>query len=349
MTPGPSHGLTSRVGSFDTQDALYDLAWSERHENQLVVACGDGAVKLFDVGLDEFPVQAWQEHTREVYAVHWNLVAKDTFCSSSWDGCVKIVSSPPPPFHLNHPPAPKNGLVLNRRQYSPHRPASLVTLPTGSCTYSAAFSPHSPSLLSAVSSDARLRLFDLRAPTAHHCVLTLPTHAPHEPPAEALTHDWNKYREGVVAVAGVDRLVRTFDIRGASGGGDILAQGGVVGGADAAGKAGPGPLAVLAGHEYAVRRVAWSPHLPDVLLSAGYDMSVRAWSDGSAVGGVGPEPPRTIPAQAGGPRQLGRMDAHSEFVVGLDWCLFGAEGWCASCGWDERVLVWDVRSVMGPP
>ena len=65
------------------------------HENQLVAAVGDGSVKLFDVGLEpRFPVQSWQEHQREVYAVHWNLVAKDTFCSSSWDGCVKIVRLP---------------------------------------------------------------------------------------------------------------------------------------------------------------------------------------------------------------------------------------------------------------
>jgi len=80
---------------FDTQDSLYDLSWSETHENQLIVAAGDGSIKLFDIGLDEFPVQSWQEHKREVFAVHWNLVGKDTFCSSSWDGCIKIVNLPP--------------------------------------------------------------------------------------------------------------------------------------------------------------------------------------------------------------------------------------------------------------
>ena len=34
---------------FDTQDGLFDLSWSEIHENLLVVASGDGSVKLFDV------------------------------------------------------------------------------------------------------------------------------------------------------------------------------------------------------------------------------------------------------------------------------------------------------------
>lgn len=78
---------------FDTQDALYDLAWSEEHENQILVAAGDGSIKLFDVGINEFPVQSWQEHKREAFAVHWNLVSKDTFCSSSWDGTIKVVCS----------------------------------------------------------------------------------------------------------------------------------------------------------------------------------------------------------------------------------------------------------------
>ena len=38
--------------SFDTQDGLYDVAWSEIHENQLVSASGDGSVKLWDVLLN---------------------------------------------------------------------------------------------------------------------------------------------------------------------------------------------------------------------------------------------------------------------------------------------------------
>ncbi|KAH0541448.1 hypothetical protein FGG08_004057 [Glutinoglossum americanum] len=282
---------------FDTQDSLFDISWSESHENQLVVASGDGSIKLFDIGLNDFPVQSWQEHKREVFSVNWNLVAKDTFCSSSWDGTVKI--------------------------WSPSRPTSILTLPTHTCTYSSAYSPHAPHLLSSVSSDSHLRLFDLRSPpsASNHLALKIPIHTPPHAPSEALTHDWNKYRDTVIVVAGVDRLIRTFDIRAP----------------------GQGPLATLAGHEYAVRKVTWSPHLPDVLLSASYDMTCRVWTDGSALGsGKVPQGPAV---QIG--EELGRMPRHTEFVTGVDWCLFGAEGWCASCGWDERLLVWDVRAVMG--
>jgi peroxin-7 len=76
---------------FDTNDAIYDLAWSEINENQLVVACGDGSLKLFDIGMREFPVMMFHEHKREAFATAWNPVTKDNFISSSWDGTVKIV------------------------------------------------------------------------------------------------------------------------------------------------------------------------------------------------------------------------------------------------------------------
>jgi len=143
------------------------------------------------------------------------------------------------------------------------------------------------------------------------------------PPAELLTHDWNKYRSTILATGSVDKLIRTFDLRNPNA----------------------GPVAVLTGHDYAVRRVAWSPHLSDLLLTASYDMSCRVWTDGQAIG-VGQD---SLQGQAapGFGKELGRMDQHTEFATGVDWCLFGAEGWCASTAWDERVLVWDVRAVMG--
>ena len=37
---------------YDTQDGLYDVAWSEIHENQLVTASGDGSIRLWDVMLN---------------------------------------------------------------------------------------------------------------------------------------------------------------------------------------------------------------------------------------------------------------------------------------------------------
>lgn len=45
--------------------------------------------------------------------------------------------------------------------------------------------------------------------------------------------------------------------------------------------------------------------------------------------------------------QVGIMNRHTEFVTGVDWCLFGMGGWVASVGWDERVLLWDANMLTG--
>ena len=37
---------------YDAQDGLYDVAWSEIHENQLVSASGDGSIRLWDITLN---------------------------------------------------------------------------------------------------------------------------------------------------------------------------------------------------------------------------------------------------------------------------------------------------------
>lgn len=208
------------------------------------------------------------------------------------------------------------------------RNESIKTLPVGNCTYSAAFCPTNPSLISAVSSDSHLRIFDLRTPASarYHLTATIPVHAPPahhgiaggNAPAEILTHDWNKYRDTVVATAGVDRVIRTFDIRNPSA----------------------GPLSLMQGHEYAVRRLAWSPHSSDTLISASYDMTVRLWNDTAAQ----QQQPPMAPALG---QQLGVMNRHTEFVTGVDWCLFGMGGWVASVGWDERVLLWDSNMLRG--
>jgi peroxin-7 len=247
-------------------------------------------------------VAGWQEHAREVFSVHWNLIDKATFLSSSWDGTVKI--------------------------WTPERKESLMTLPVHSCVYSAQYSPHHPQIVTCVSRDSHLRVYDLRQkPSAqNHLTLAIPIHAPPKVPVagymqrspgptECLTHDWNKYRDSVLAAAGVDGVIRTFDLRNPSG-----------------------PVNFLPGHDYAVRKLSWSPHLSDVLLSASYDMTCRVWTDGSNVD------PGANGMAVG--RELGRMDRHTEFAMGVDWCLFGAEGWCTTCAWDERVLVWDVRDFM---
>jgi len=65
----------------------------------------------------------------------------------------------------------------------------------------------------------------------------------------------------VLASAGVDKTVKVWDCRMVK-----LGEGAGVGGTCEI---------ALQGHEYAIRKVQWSPHRPDVLATASYDMTCR--------------------------------------------------------------------------
>ena len=87
----PATNCMAEVRSFLTQDGLYDCAWNEMNEHQVVSASGDGSVKLWDVtSRDNFPIRRYHEHTQEVSGVDWNLVTKQHFVTASWDNTIKL-------------------------------------------------------------------------------------------------------------------------------------------------------------------------------------------------------------------------------------------------------------------
>jgi peroxin-7 len=67
----------------------------------------------------------------------------------------------------------------------------------------------------------------------------------------------------VLASAGVDKVTRVWDCR-------MLQRGEV-------GQVGGTCESQLLGHEYAVRKVQWSPHNADILATASYDMTCRMY------------------------------------------------------------------------
>lgn len=310
---GPDGSISNQI-SWETQDGLFDVAWSEIHENQVATALGDGLIKLFDITVGQFPVMNWKEHTREVFSVNWNLVDKTNFVSSSWDGQIKVWS----------PQRPESIMTLNTAQPGPEK---VNTLPlshqqqhqqgvnTSQCVYNATFSPHSPSTIISCSGSSRLQIWDIREPQP--LKLSFIAHSG----LEALSCDWNKYKSTVVASAGTDKSIRIWDLR------RIPANSGM-------NIRGPTPMNELLGHDFAVRKVQWSPHDAEELLSVSYDMTARVWRDESGNGG------RFVNGRGGRV-----MHNHKEFVIGCDYSLWGEPGWVTTTGWDEMVYVWDTKRV----
>ncbi|KZT41680.1 peroxin 7 [Sistotremastrum suecicum HHB10207 ss-3] len=297
LLPGSVNGLNIDK-QFDTQDGLFDVAWSEIHENQLAVASGDGSIKLFDVMINvregDLPIRIWHEHTREAFSVDWSNIRKDQFMSCSWEGSIKI--------------------------WTPELQRSVTTIPAHqACVYQALYSPHLPDIVASCSADGTLRIFDIRAPVSAQSLtnpvalpaLTVPGSA-----TELLTLDWNKYQQFYIATGGVDKVIRVWDCRMIRLGADANTSG------PGGGQIGGACEAYLAGHEYAVRKVNWSPHRADVLASASYDMTCRIWTTKQGV-------PSSL---------LYIHDAHSEFVSGCAWSLYD-EGILGTCAWDCRLNV----------
>ena len=265
---GLAPGTLQPIKAFDTQDGLFDVAWSENHENQLVVASGDGSVQLFDVNVPStFPIRKWKEHTKEAFSASWNLVTKDTFCTSSWDGSVKI--------------------------WHPNQQQSLFTLlGHRGCVYQAEHSPAHANVIASVAADGQLCLWDPtqgQTPVLSHQVSS----------TETLALAFNKYQPAEIYTSGVDLLINKWDTR-------MLNR----------------PVRVLRGHRYAIKKLSTSPFDGETVASSSYDMTTRVWRGETCVK---------------------VFDAHTEFVSGIDWSVFGvAPGFIATVGWDENVFVWRV-------
>ena len=69
------NGQLVESNSFLTQDGLFDLAWNESHENQCLVAQGDGSLRLFDIKLKDYPIAIYKEHQREVFSLIYSVVS----------------------------------------------------------------------------------------------------------------------------------------------------------------------------------------------------------------------------------------------------------------------------------
>ena len=179
LTP---NGSIVEVISFNTNDGLYDCAWSENNENILLSASGDGSLKIWDLFAPPLanPIRSLEEHTHEVSSVDSNPIRKDCFLSSSWDDSVKL--------------------------WTIDRPQSLRTFREHTyCVYNATWNPRHADIFASVSGDCTLRCWDVREPNA---ILVVPAHE-----YEILGCDWNKYNDSLIVTGSVDKSIRVWDVR----------------------------------------------------------------------------------------------------------------------------------------
>ncbi|XP_014389409.1 PREDICTED: peroxisomal biogenesis factor 7, partial [Myotis brandtii] len=167
--------------SFDWNDGLFDVTWSENNEHVLVTCSGDGSLQLWDTAKPTGPLQVYKEHTQEVYSVDWSQTrGEHLVVSGSWDQTVKL--------------------------WDPNVGKSLCTFRGHeSVIYSTIWSPHIPGCFASASGDQTLRIWDVKAAGVR---IVVPAHQ-----AEVLSCDWCKYNENLLVTGAVDCSLRGWDLR----------------------------------------------------------------------------------------------------------------------------------------
>uniref|UniRef100_A0A8C5P093 Peroxin-7 n=1 Tax=Jaculus jaculus TaxID=51337 RepID=A0A8C5P093_JACJA len=94
--------------SFDWNDGLFDVTWSENNEHVLVTCSGDGSLQLWDTAKATGPLQVYKEHTQEwdptvgnslctfrghesvIYSTIWSPHIPGCFASASGDQTLRV-------------------------------------------------------------------------------------------------------------------------------------------------------------------------------------------------------------------------------------------------------------------
>ncbi|XP_064103530.1 peroxisomal targeting signal 2 receptor-like [Macrobrachium nipponense] len=175
--------------------------------------------------------------------------------------------------------------------WDPKRERSLITLSGHEAlVYQAMWSPHIPGCIASVSGDRTLKIWNVRNGKSSITISACG--------GEVLTCDWCKYNKNIIATAGTDNAISVWDLRN-------TVQ----------------PVCRLAGHEYPLRRIKYSPFVESQLASVSYDFTTRVWD-------------YKLPAPC-----LAVHQKHTEFVYGLDFSNH-EEGLMADCAWDQTVGIY---------
>jgi peroxin-7 len=180
-TPGGGSSMRT-VCEFVTKDGCFDIAWSEKSDQIIAAATGDGSVKIFSSNHPGGrPVGVLTGHTAETYSVDWNIYSKDMICSASWDRSVCVWD-----------------VMVGQRVQVIRDHSSIV--------YEAKWNPRVDKLLASVGGDGMLNMYDVSAGRSVSRISGAHGN-------EILCLDFNKYRDHIIATGSVDRSIKVWDLR----------------------------------------------------------------------------------------------------------------------------------------
>jgi peroxin-7 len=179
FSQNPLTNILEETRRFNTNDGIFDIAWSEANENQILTGCGDGSLKLWDINLQQ-PLFSIKEHMGEVFGVSWNSKMTNIVASAGMDTTVKIYD------------AAKGVAIGNLVEHK-------------KVVYSVNWHPTLENILASTSADQTTKLWDTKSGKTIKTIVAQNS--------EVMHMDFNKY-ENTFATAQADGSILLYDLRG---------------------------------------------------------------------------------------------------------------------------------------
>lgn len=163
-----------------------------------------------------------------------------------------------------------------------------------SFVYAGAWNPKQSGILLSASADKKFCLWDVNSSTSSNSAVIFKSQPSQ---SDVLCCDWNKFDPNVFVLGYASGLIEIRDFRNLSG---------------------PPLRKFDMAHDYAIRKVRFSPHIPNLFGSVSYDMHTKLW--------------HTLNGFILDSRN------HDEFAYGFDFDT-KIPNRVVDCGWDKRVMI----------
>ena len=163
---------------YKTNEAIFDISFSEIYKNYIISCQGDGTIKLWDFSNNNnLPLFSIKQHEKEIWNINWSHLIPNLILSCGSDKLLKITDV-------------QNGKVLN-------------TFNHNDIIYSCNFHPTLSNVISSSSKDKSCKLFDIKS---NKEIKSFNSNY------EILTCDFNKY-DNLIGLGNSNGIIQIYDLR----------------------------------------------------------------------------------------------------------------------------------------
>ena len=163
---------------YKTNEAIFDISFSEIYKNYIISCQGDGTIKLWDFSNNNnLPLFSIKQHEKEIWNINWSHLIPNLILSCGSDKLLKIKDV-------------QNGKVLN-------------TFNHNDIIYSCNFHPTLSNVISSSLKDKSCKLFDIKS---NKEIKSFNSNY------EILTCDFNKY-DNLIGLGYSNGIIQIYDLR----------------------------------------------------------------------------------------------------------------------------------------